>query len=199
MNVDSFDDLVLTKAKQYITSETVKTMVSSTWAKLVHYEIAPNTPITINHIISIILYCDFSKYCTSFSSTFRALSPFESMESVKKRNSEFWWQSKLLRETVEIFGQMGYRDKDHLNLRNNEEGPYYSGVNCILAIPEFNIRLDSPTSTTKQIAVSMNFATREGMILQLDDTGSSHGYILPRFDVSWISRYPDEDERVFMG
>ena len=37
---------------------------------------------------------------------FRKLRWYETMESVKKK-SEFWFQSKLFRESVEIFGSYG--------------------------------------------------------------------------------------------
>ena len=40
-------------------------------ANVLHYDIEKGTPITKDHIISIILYCDFSEYCAKFSSTFR--------------------------------------------------------------------------------------------------------------------------------
>ena len=63
---------------------------------------------------------------------------------------------------------------------------------------QFSIRLYSPTSTSKQIAVSINFADQNGMIITLNND-SIEGKYLPFFDCSWISRYPDEDERVFVN
>ena len=73
-----------------------------------------------------------------------------------------------------------------------------SGVSCVLTISQFDIRLYAPTSTSKQVAVSINFADQNGMIITLN-TNTSEGKLLPFFDCSWISRYPDEDERVFVN
>ena len=124
-----------------------------------HYGIAMESPITMDHIISLILYCDFTTYCTNFSSTFRALG-FERMEDTKKRNASFYFESRLFREAIEYYGVTGDAEKDTW-----EKGPFYTGLNCVLAIPVFNIRLNSPTSTSKDIEVSMKFATRSGMII----------------------------------
>eukprot|EP01084_Bolivina_argentea_P081317 147258_1 len=97
-----------------MTSDKVKEIkANGSGAGLLHYGFAKNDPITINHIMSLLLYCDFSKFCSSFSSTFRKLSGHEPLEEVRKRNQEFWWQSKLFREVVEIFGTLGWIDRDN--------------------------------------------------------------------------------------
>ena len=46
-----------------------------------------------------------------------------------------------------------------------ERGPFFTGIGCVLAIPVFNMRLYSPTSTSKDIEVSMKFAAKSGMII----------------------------------
>eukprot|EP01084_Bolivina_argentea_P312342 540747_1 len=147
--------------------------------------------------MSLILYCDFSDYCSRFSASFRKTSGHEPLEEVRKRNEEFYWQSKLFREAVEIFGSAGYQDID--GWRDREKGPFYTGVDRVLIIPSFVIRLCSPTSTSKQIEVSMNFAKRNGIIIQLNNTGHGMACLLTFFDVSWLSSYSAEDERVFCG
>merc|ERR1712228_217179 len=69
-----------------------------------------------------------------------------------------------------------------------------------MIIPSFNIRLNAPTSTTMQIEVALKFAGRNGTIIQLnnDSDGGKVDY-LRSFNVSFISRYPSEDERLFNG
>eukprot|EP01084_Bolivina_argentea_P297768 513047_1 len=62
-------------------------------------------------------------------------------------------------------------------------------------MPAFNIRLCAPTSTSMQITVAIKFSTERGIVLQFNNGGSD----LRGFDVSWISRYGYEDERVFVG
>ena len=78
-----------------------------------------------------------------------------------------------------------------------ERGPFFSGVNCVLPITDFQIRLYSPTSTSKHIEVSLNFATRSGMIITFSNE-EHHAKFFPFFDCSWMSRYPDENERLFI-
>jgi len=198
LNIKMYNDLVITKAKEYMESQRVKDIVANEMSDIgvFHYDIAKGTSITIGHIISVILYCDLSAYCSSFSGSFRKLWWYETMESVKKRNSEFWFQSKLFRESVEIFGSYGL---DSYFSRFEESGPFFSGVNRVMAIHQFLIRLSCPISTSKQMEVSMNFAKRSGIIITLNNDGHSNAYLTSFFDCSWLSRYPDEDERVLCG
>ena len=70
-------------------------------------------------------------------------------------------------------------------------------MSCVLPIPEFRIHLFGPTSTTKQIEVSVNFADDDGMIITFENnTHSSSACAF--FQCPWISKYPDEDERLFV-
>ena len=149
--------------------------------------------------MSLVLYCDYSAYCTEFSSTFRRISVIESMEDVKKSNSRFWHQSKNLREMVECYGRCNNEGMLHEDI-HTESGPFYTGLDAVLAVPEFSIRLCSPTSTSKHMEVSINFSTKEGIIIQLNNPKEDlRSALVSFFDVSWISCFPDEDERVFIG
>ena len=164
-----------------------------------NYDISENDIISIDHIIALILYCDFSTYCTRFSKTFRQICSIESMEEVKARNSCFWFQSKNFREVVEGYGSLG-NSRWLPAGQEPETGPFFTGLDAVLAVPEFTLRLYSPTSTSKHIAVSLNFSKQTGMIIQLnnkelDDVCGDVSF----FDVRWLSRFPDEDGRVFAG
>ena len=75
-----------------------------------YYEIEPGSPLKAEHLMSVLLYTDYTKHCTSFSKSFRKNDSFEGLDSVKRRNSEYYWMSRRLRETVEIYGNMS-RDK----------------------------------------------------------------------------------------
>eukprot|EP01084_Bolivina_argentea_P024103 44972_1 len=67
-------------------------------------------------------------------------------------------------------------------------------------IPEFNLRLCSPTSTTKHTEIASRFSGAKGMILQLNNVGHGTSWLLRSWDCSWISNYgKDEDERLFIG
>ena len=78
------------------------------------------------------------------------------------------------------------------------EGPFYCGMSIVLKIPEFNMFINCPVSTSIHITVAMKFSGRKGMILEMDNSKRS-GRHLRGMDCSWISRYKEEDERyVFM-
>ena len=190
------------KADAYFSSNKVKTMKAHRWGYgILQYGISQDDYIKMKHIMSLILYCDFTEYCTSFSSTFRKISMTETMEDVKMRNSAYWHQSKSFREAVECFGALSPEATDYMpDDMQPVSGPFFSGLNCVLAIPEFSLRLKSPTSTSVHIEVSLKFASKTGIIIQLNNPGTHmSSTLLPILDVSWLSRYPDEDERVFTG
>ena len=65
-------------------------------------------------------------------------------------------------------------------------------------IGQFDIYLRSPTSTSKDIEIAINFATRDGIILTLDND-LDHGQLNSMIDCSWISNYPEENERLWVG
>ena len=97
--------------------------------------------------------------------------------------------SKYLIEAVNCFGING--------LYGDEYGPFYSGINCVICIPSFRIRLYGPTSTTTQQPVANNFAKEDGIILSLNNT-ERPAINCRFFNVSWLSRYPEEAERLFV-
>ena len=108
------------KYKQYIFNKAIKYM-SSRVAKDIKGKKLKNAelmgiwagkPITTEHLMSVIAYCDMDAYSTKFSGTFRKLKPEETFQSVKHRNREYWWQSKLLKELVCCYGSIGYIDKE---------------------------------------------------------------------------------------
>merc|ERR1719474_555187 len=101
-----------------------------------HYEIEANDPIQSHHICSIILYCDFTAFCSRFSSTFRKLDRWETIDSVKERNAEFYWQSRYFREAVELFGDNG---------AEGNRGPFFCGVDRVMVLRSFRLRLCGPT------------------------------------------------------
>ena len=167
-------EFVELKARKYMNSKRVKKMKG----------------VTKEHIYAIILYCDFSALCTAFSETFRLQNVFESMESVKQRHSQFAIFGEFLVELVLNFGINGYH--------NNEKGPFFCGLNCILNVGSFAITLKGPCSTSTHREVAVNFAKSKGIILKLDnDTYSASRQEF--FDCSWISNYFEEAERLWIG
>ena len=166
-------ELALAKSTEYINTNKVKSIKPNKLCymyEVLNYEISWNDTIKLEHILSLILYCDFSGYCSSFSASFRKLSRIESMEDVKTRNTAFYHQSKYFREVIEAFGTFGNKQYLHPDCKDIAElGPFYSGLDCVLAVPQFCLRLAAPTSTSKHLEVSLNFSKRSGMIIELNN------------------------------
>ena len=159
--------------------------------------------ISLESIICIILYTDYTEHSSHFTATFRKNSPFEPLQATKRRHAKYYWCSKILRRTIGIYGtdQNGinyekrkYEHTELWSLFKPLAGPFYCGMSMVMSIPEFGIKLSSPTSTSCQIAVAMKFSGDKGIIMEFNNT-SGKAKTVRGFDVSWISRFKEEDER----
>ena len=187
-NISHYNTEVLPKATAYLSTDYGKQIKANTGMAPPHYEIPNDSLISISHLISIIMYCDYTKLSASFSSTFRKQHTFETLAQIKNRNSTYFWFSKLLRETVELFGEYSYFGK--------LVGPFYCGLSMVLNMSSFFIRLYSPTSTSKSLQVAMKFSGDDGVIMKLDNPkGSEQCTYLRGFNCDWISRFKEEQER----
>ena len=137
----------------------------------------------------------YARHCA----TFRKCKAYESLISIKQRNKEYAVWSKLLRETVQYYGLKGYDATLDQSNTETSKGPFFCGMSAEIAIPEFNIRLCGPTSTSKKIEVATRFAGEKGIVLQLNNNGHYHGILLRSFDCSFFSNYHGEDESLFFG
>ena len=141
---------------------------------------------TLEHLLAIILYCDFTTFCTAFSSTYRRENVFETMESVISRHSEYANCGRLLVELKWICGI------------SHGEGPFYCGMDRVFNIGSFAISLKGPCSTSIVREVAVNFAQEKGMILTVNNDnydGKEATYI----DCSWISNFAEESKRLWIG
>ena len=178
------------KAKIYFMTENVKRIKAGDEDEFLHYGINDGSSLNIEHLICIILYTDLSELSRSYSSTFRLLHPSEMLSSIKDRNREYWNWSKLMRESIEYFGDlMGHQ---------RQKIPFYCGTSYMLTAT-FLIRICGPTSTTKQLSVAFRFAENDGIILQLNNGSNYFAQNLRYFNCVWLSAFPDEDERLFCG
>ena len=176
---------MVVKAKELMKTIKVKGLRARPLGHAEHYGVMDGSPITLRHIQSLLLYTDFTKLQSIFSKTLRPDHLGESLDSIKARNASWFEMSKLLRETVECFG----------NTFMEEHGPFYSGVNHMMLVSSFGIRLCSPTSTSKAQSVAVRFADTHGMVMQFNNEDLG----LKFFDCSYFSSFTEEDERLFFG
>ena len=181
LDMDQYQQESLPKAQQIMKTEVVRSMKwrdkSNGWKSQF---------ISLEQLISIILYTDYTDLCTHFSATFRKLNPFETIESIKRRHSKYYHLSKTLRSTVNTFGETRYHHKF--------KGPFYCGMSMVMTLTQFVMKLMAPTSTSVQLAVSTRFSGDAGIIIQFDNVGARYDNS-KGLDVSWISRFSEEDER----
>eukprot|EP01084_Bolivina_argentea_P147917 258728_1 len=185
-------NLSVLKANEYLSTTKVRAITAGEgediW-DLLNYNIEQGTHLSLHNLLSIIFYCDWSVLSRAFSSTFRKIKPFESLSSVKSRNREYANWSKYLRETIEYFGKMGWDSAENKRwniIHNRERGPFYCGISFVIALPQFNIRLCSPTSTTKNIEVATRFGGDRGIIIQLNNGDQDNSLFLRSWDCSWL-------------
>ena len=205
-----------TKTLKYLKTEQIKKLKAGKnveWANgaivwtlknyFLHYDLDEDGIINFGHLLSLVMYTDFTKLSKEFSASFRKLSPFETLKSIKKRNASFFWMSKFLRELVECFGWCSNGDYDEKIDKygtNQLKGPFFCGMDCKLNIPSFAMRLNSPNSTSKHIEVAFKFSGPKGVVISFDNPSKNSQYqYLRGWDCSWISNFKEEDEVLFFG
>eukprot|EP01084_Bolivina_argentea_P156386 272552_1 len=153
-----------------------------------HFEIPTDSPITVEHLTSILLYTNLTKLSYDFSKSFRRVKPNETVNEVKKRHYIFANWARLLRETIEAYGQATIDAKSKT---------YFHGTSFLL-FDEFDAAFCGPTSCSPQIEVAMMFTnSNNGIILQFEDSGCWGNVMF--LNCSFLSAYGHEDERLFIG
>ena len=103
MRKEEFSAIFL-KANWFISnSEHVKSLcVTQQSEDIYHYGMEVGTPIQVQHIFAILTYTDFTELCTAFSSSFRRITEYESLESIKRRMHNFGILAKHLEKQLNI-------------------------------------------------------------------------------------------------
>ena len=196
---------VVLKAKKWMISQRVRAMTAlraggwragGTFTK----QIPRGSQMSVEHLFAIILYCDFGTIAAEFTGTFRLFDAVESVGSLTKRHSKFAHFGRLLTELVLDFGVNGVRwtEEKQMERFDFERGPFYCGMNKVLNVESFAICLKGPCSTSVLRIVALNFATEKGVILKINNDGV-HAQRQCFFDCSWISKYPEESERLWIA
>lgn len=182
---------ILIKAYAYYQTRLVHKMRSRNDNKDL-YGISKHEVISIDRLICIILYTDYTNLSADFTSTFRKNHAFESLQATKQRHRNYYWMSRLLQETVYIYGQ-NYNKSNKVR-KKRLQGPFFCGMSRVMTMPQFAISTLSPTSTSCHMEVAMKFSGESGIIFEFNND-KGLGLWEKGLDVSWLSRYKEEDER----
>eukprot|EP01084_Bolivina_argentea_P077639 140866_1 len=193
INTSDFASNVIDKANEYMHTNRCKKMQNmypNYNFDPLHYGIKYEAPIQKEHLYAVILYCNFSDFCTSFRSSFRKAKWNESIRSVKSRNSAYFYTSKYLRELVQYYGC------NNDVVRNT--GPFWCGMSLVMNLSSFSVHINAPLSSTVDRAVGLRFSGDDGMLIQINNINYPGKYER-YFNCSWISVYPEEAERIWAG
>ena len=192
-----FEQLVVQKAAQYLKTSKCRKMKCKPFLKEedpLHFGIENGSPLQPHHLHAIILYCDFTKFCTLFSLSLRETNHGDRLKEVKDKNGAFFYVSKYLREIVTYFGS----DGGYRAMNGAVKGPFFSGVSTVMNLSEFRMGFNAPTSTSKSKEIAWRFAGSGGMVISVgNQKGDSSSQ--PVFNATWISTFVEEDEYLWFG
>eukprot|EP01084_Bolivina_argentea_P219264 371932_1 len=191
-----------TNAQMHLNSDKVKDMRCLRKTSARCYDMQYQQLMSKEHLISMMVYCNYDEVQRKFSETFRRFRN-ESNESVKNRHRNYYFFAKLLRECVECFG-MSYDPLKQENIR------VFHGASQSFSFSSMDSCIMGPFSTTTDYWVAVNFADIQGTILEMHipcscwvisaNEGLDSGmFKLTCMDMSWISNYINEQEIFCIG
>eukprot|EP01083_Nonionella_stella_P067565 178777_1 len=150
--------------------------------------------ITAEHILSVLVYCNFDYLQREFSKTYRPLDQVnKSMinlrqpeESAMQSHSEFYFLGKYLKEAVHGLGE---------EISSGKVRRFYHGIHETLTFPlhEYNC-IKAPLSTSSSMPVAIRFTENQGLMVEL---AYNSGFTF-QLSVSWCSDFPSEREHLFI-
>eukprot|EP01083_Nonionella_stella_P047374 126779_1 len=189
LRIDEFTQSVH-KTNKYMATQKVKKAQSFVDEDPLQFGIQFGAKLSSENLLSIILWCDWMELCLSLKSTLRRdTNAFESVQSVANRNREYRNWSKLLRETIEYFGDSFCRNQSCV----------YCGCEARMVMPHLYLKMNSVTSCSRLKEV-IQVNSDQGIVMELNDCGTWDDVIgLDSFAVNWCSKYAHENEMLFCG
>ena len=143
-------------------------------------------------VLAIVLYTNYDDLQKALKQSFIMQSGYSSRappKDAKKLHSRFGHWSKLLRSSVDVFGQR-MTDKDR----------FYRGYDRKLKFRLFSCTFRGPISTTTKLGVAQSFALDRGAQGIVVEIRKPTGYDKSRYlSVSMWSSYKGEEEHLFNG
>eukprot|EP01084_Bolivina_argentea_P276118 471050_1 len=141
-----------------------------------------NDEICVQHLMSIMFYCDLDNFQQKFTETYRK---GKTIQDIKKIHSNFHHFAKALREAVEVFGTVYYA---------GNIDKMYHGINQEMIFTGMQPKIHSILSTTASRSIAIQFTQNTGIVLQIIPQAW-----LKYFDCHWLSRYSNEQELLYIG
>ena len=141
---------------------------------------------SVEHIIALLMYTDFTSHQREFKKQCRRKSANESLKELVDRNSEIYHWCKLIKELCIFYGEI-----------MGEDEVLYTGIGETLLFDSLCTRFECPISTSTKLRVAKTF----GSIILKFKRGSARTKI---FDVTEFSNFGkkshlNEHERLVAG
>eukprot|EP01084_Bolivina_argentea_P163647 284659_1 len=153
------------------------------------YGIKVNEPMHIEHVLCIKFYTNYSTLCERFRKSYRKIHADDTTDDIIRRHcNNHYWFGRFLTTAIEFFGQIP-KTNDH----------FYHGLSAKFVFHNFSTVYEIPTSTTWDISVAQNFCDAKGIVLQLAPKYTTKANNSRCLDVSGLSDYKSEKEKLFAG
>eukprot|EP01084_Bolivina_argentea_P175372 303713_1 len=146
-----------------------------------------NVHIQIHHILSLLIYCNYTNLQYTFSKTYREKNGVEHVNFY-----HFGLNLKI------CTGRFGTRIQD------GQFSRFFHGIGQKLLFPQYieqsGVYINCPLSTTSSFCVAINFANNnQGLVIEFSN-GNSRKHIASTkyFSVSWLSDFGNESEFLFI-
>eukprot|EP01084_Bolivina_argentea_P305625 527997_1 len=187
---------IITKAKYHQQTKFFSSIVCKYLVmdfKKYYNNLMEGTPMTIPHIMAMMVYCNEDLLQRKFSETFRRMKSDETNESIINRHRNFVHLGRLLRECVFCFGSKNANDFVEVKL--------YHGTSIQAQFSSTDALVNGPFSTTTDASVALNFSQKTGMVLELSLNGNWYEdrSVGGLFECQKLSDFPNEAEVFFIG
>ena len=189
LNVSKYGD-ALYKVQRLMETDHVKGFKSNNYGEFnAIFHIESGRAMSVDHLMSIVLYTDYHELSHYFSETSRRIRKKETNDEIKLRNREYWHWSKLLIESVQLYG---------VSISDSKTETFFHSISQKSSFNEFECFLCGPTSTSPFDKVVEQFMSDndEGILLELEKENEFSS--LKVFNCASLSFYPCEDERLFI-
>eukprot|EP01084_Bolivina_argentea_P016464 30818_1 len=143
----------------------------------------PYIDIALEHILALMIYCNFDVLSAKFSTTYR--------EHDFRKHFQFYYLGKLLKELILKFGT---------EVRKGKIETFYHGTSKKLIFAEIvgdlgkGVRIHCPLSTSTSVEVAMNFTDHnKGLVIEFGGSRDTK-----YFSCAWLSDFQNESECLFL-
>eukprot|EP01084_Bolivina_argentea_P307021 530609_1 len=138
----------------------------------------------IQHVQSLMIYCNFDELQNEFSKTYREFSGMN--------HNNFYYWGKYLKQSIHRYGT---------KMVDSDIQSVYHGIGETLLFPQITgelgigMKIYCPLSTSSSLLVATNFTNNNGgLIIEFGHASCAAKY----FPVSWLSDYGNESELLFI-